>query len=261
LVGDVIRAGRRPHGARALGEKLLDRVTERDQRAAADAWAADRTLDLDAWAGALDPDLWAESRAFSVAAERRNRQALAESGVVMGGGGHTPLLHFLVRLTRPDTVVETGVAAGWSSYAILDAMARNGRGHLYSSDLPYLRVPDAERAIGRLVPHELRDRWTLEIEGDRVNLPRIVERCGPVDLVHYDSAKSARARRSALSVLEPHLAPGAIVVMDDIGDNLYFRDWAAARGAGDPAVFTFQRKHVGLVGDPAPRVGPADPAG
>ena len=48
-----------------------------------------------------------------------------------------PLLYALVRLLDPDTIVETGVADGDSSAAMLQALQDNRReGQLFSTDLP-----------------------------------------------------------------------------------------------------------------------------
>ena len=44
-------------------------------------------------------------------------------------------LYFIVRMADPEIMVETGVARGVSSWTILNAMHRNGKGKLYSIDL------------------------------------------------------------------------------------------------------------------------------
>lgn len=43
-----------------------------------------------------------------------------------------PSLYLLMRLLKPASVMETGVAAGVSSCFILQAMQDNNKGHLYS---------------------------------------------------------------------------------------------------------------------------------
>ena len=91
----------------------------------------------------------------------------------LGGGGNSPLLYFLVRSMRPRIVVETGVAAGFSSSAILTALKENGEGILYSSDFPYFRIKNPEKYIGLLVDEELKGNWTCLKQGDRFNLPEI----------------------------------------------------------------------------------------
>lgn len=45
-------------------------------------------------------------------------------------------IYLLVRLTKPEVVVKTGVGPGASSALILNALNRNGKGVLYSIDLP-----------------------------------------------------------------------------------------------------------------------------
>jgi hypothetical protein len=103
---------------------------------------------------------------------------------------------------------------------------------LFSSDFPYFRERDPERLVGVLVPDELRPAWTLLLDGDRRNLPRLLAEADGVDLFHYDSDKTYSGRSFAMSLVEPRLADDAIVLMDDIQDNVFFRDWTGARNRG-----------------------------
>ena len=57
----------------------------------------------------------------------------------MGGSGHIHLLYDCVRLINAHNVIETGVAYGWSSLAILKALSENNSGRLFSVDMPYPR--------------------------------------------------------------------------------------------------------------------------
>lgn len=204
-------------------------------------------MDLEQLCSGIDADLWLEAKQFGVTFEAEARAELATLDVALGGGGAYPLMYFLTRRLRPTTVVETGVAAGWTSAAVLAALEANGSGRLFSSDFPYFRLENPEQYVGAVVPEELRDRWSLELAGDRKNLPAFVELVEQIDLVHYDSDKSAGGRRFAMQVLGQKLSPSAVVVMDDIEDNLFFRDWAAERGEA-PIVLEFQGKFVGIVG-------------
>ncbi len=81
-----------------------------------------------------------------------------------------PLLYVLVRLLKPDTVVETGVASGHSSAAILQALEDNGnKGKLFSIDLPSTGEQLADgrsytlspKGVGWAVPENLRYPWHL----------------------------------------------------------------------------------------------------
>lgn len=74
-----------------------------------------------------------------------------------------------------------------------------------------------------------------------------------VDLSHYDSDKSHFGRRSAMSYVEPRLSPGALVLMDDVQDNWFFREYVETKPAF--RVFEFEGKYLGLVETQhAPRV-------
>lgn len=87
------------------------------------------------------------------------RQRHAEIGFSYQG-----YLYVLCRLERPRIVVETGVRAGISTRYVLEALCRNGEGHLYSCDPMY---QDKRGAIERFVAAEVgippgaEDRWTF----------------------------------------------------------------------------------------------------
>lgn len=162
----------------------------------------------------------------------------AESIPDMGGPGHVDLLYHLCLHLPARSVVETGVAAGWSSLAILLAMDRLGSGRLVSIDMPYPKRGN-EHLVGGAVPTELRARWKLVRRPDRDALEPTLERLGPIDLAHYDSDKSPEGRAYAYPLLFAALRPGGILVSDDVEDNLVFRDFCASHGRR-PWVF---RKH------------------
>jgi predicted O-methyltransferase YrrM len=246
LTANALRGGFLP----VMMEKLWLRLTERNRRAEeaqSAEWCAEHAEALDAFASALDPSAWAEAIEFDTALGKHAEEKLAAIDVDLGGGGDCRLLHFLVRHLKPQTMVETGVAAGFSSQCILSAMAKNELGHLYSSDFPYFRLERPEQYVGYLVDDDLKSRWTLHIEGDRKNLPKIVAEAGKIDLLHYDSDKSRSGRSMAMKLLKPHLKSNAPIVMDDIQDNLFFRDFA--RGQSRTwRVFRSKNKFVGLIG-------------
>ena len=233
-----------------MAEKAWLRVAEPHRRREAEqaaVWCAGNAQDIGTFANTLSPSLWAEAVAFDRALAARASPTLAEIGLDLGGGADCRLLYFLVRHLTPATVVETGVAAGYSSAAVLSALRANGGGRLFSSDFPYFRLERPERFVGVLVEPQLRDGWTLLLDGDRRNLPRIRAAVTQVDLLHYDSDKSRSGRAMAMRVLGNRLSERSIVVMDDIQDNLYFRDYATKQ-ARRWRVFASGSKYVGLVG-------------
>ena len=230
-----------------LVNKVRARVTREEPTGDHDrlmAWCAERAQDYATWAERADPDLWAEARGFADTFEASARERLSTARIQFGGGGAFAFLYFLVRLKRPVNVLETGVAAGWSSSAILSALDRNGEGHLWSSDFPYFRQAKAEDEIGILVDERLKGRWTLMTDGDRTNLPALIARMPSIDFLHYDSDKTAKGRTFALDQAGAKLASDAVILFDDIQDNWHFRDRFGASGL----IFEERGKYVGALG-------------
>lgn len=253
MLRNLTRNAVRPGYLRVMTAKLVGRVTDRPHAARereATVWAADRARPVDELARVFDPGLWAEAEDVGhhiAAAGRRQLAALEEDP--HQGGAHAALLYFLVRALGIDVAVETGVALGHSTAAILSAMQVNGRGHLYSSDFPAFRHREPERHVGCLVDDDLRDRWTLDLRGDRRALRRFLAQVDRIDLLHYDSDKTYRARRRAVDLVEPLLSPHALVLIDDIQDNFHFRDYVEARTV-DCDVVDYDGKYLGVVGLP-----------
>jgi hypothetical protein len=117
------------------------------------------------------------------------------------------------------------------------------------SDFPYFRLPNPESSIGRVVTDELKDNWQLHIEGDEVNLPRILAQVPRVDPFHYDSDKSYSGRSFAVNLIREKLAADGLIVMDDVTDNAWFVDAAEQHGRAC-AVFGDPRDSASLGGSP-----------
>jgi predicted O-methyltransferase YrrM len=195
------------------------------------------------FAASRQPALYAEAKEYRSKLLREHRAAIASLPIsggtrrAMGGAANPALLYFLTRWLQPRVVLETGVSAGVSSRAILDAMAVNGFGKLFSSDLPTHLRPDQ---VGLMVPEHLRSNWRLHLDGDKANIPLILEETGgKIDLVHYDSDKSYEAKLRFINTLGP-ITDRAVVAFDDIDRDLAFRE--IARRLGKPSVV------VGAVG-------------
>lgn len=239
----------------AIVRKAMSRVRQGFPQQRMDSyrsWLEESCVDLDQLLERADPDGWRQARAYAEQLKASAAGRLEAMSVTLGGAAHVALLHYLVLRLRPETVVETGVAAGFSSQAILQAMSINGYGHLYSSDLPYMRLNDPDQYVGLLVESAVRDRWTLLKDGDRANLPKLLSGLERVDLFSYDSDKSVQGRNFAMSLIEPLMHPGAICVMDDINDNPFFLDYVASshRVLGKTAaVLRHEGKYIGLLGE------------
>ena len=156
----------------------------------------------------IDKNLWEETLFEMNVLKNDANKILSEIQVDLGGGGNYFLLYFLVRKVNPQVVVETGVAAGWSSLSILRAFQKSGFGKLYSSDFRYFRLNQPENYIGIVTKKEKNLlSWDLDVSGDRVALPSIKSKVGKlkIDFFHYDSDKSYSGRSMAFNVLKGKL--------------------------------------------------------
>jgi predicted O-methyltransferase YrrM len=136
------------------------------------------------------------------------------------------LCYMLVRVTRPSTVVETGVCYGVTSAFLLQALRVNGAGCLHSIDLPPL-AKTGDEFVGRLVPEDLRPGWRLHRGRSVELLPNLVRELRQIDLFLHDSLHTYRNMRQEFEIVTPFLAPQAILVADDVQGNSAFIDWVS----------------------------------
>lgn len=230
---NVIKFSTSLSNLQVLLRKILEKVSEigRDESEFAFQWANRKQVPIDIWLQNVERNLYLETLGAVETIRKQSQGTIKElqnSGIDLGGGGAIDLLYFFTRLIQPRRILETGVAAGWSSFAFLLAIERNRTGVLLSSDLPYFRIANPERYIGILVPEKYRsDNWQLEMKGDQFNLPKLLDISKKIELVHYDSDKRKASRIAFLNTIEKFIADDAIVIMDDIQNNLAFRDFVA----------------------------------
>lgn len=198
--------------------------------------------------GSDDPTAYVADRFPDVFEEARGRAAACPFR--LGGAGNLDLLHGTCVATKAARVVETGVAYGWSTLAILLAVKERPGAQVFSTDLPYLHLGmDNEPWVGVCVPDDVRGPWTLLRGADREVLPEAVSRARPIDVAHYDSDKSPEGRAWAYRLLWDALAPGGVLLSDDVDDNLAFRDFAEAKGV-TPTVVEHDGKYQGVMVKP-----------
>jgi Methyltransferase domain len=128
----------------------------------------------------------------------------------------------LVRHLKPANVVETGVARGFTSRIILEALERNGAGHLWSIDLPPPLHPGLHAQIGAAVGDGLRHRWSYIKGSSRRRLPQLLKEIGEIDLFIHDSAHTEDNVRFELDRAWAKLKPGGAIMADDIDYNWGF---------------------------------------
>jgi hypothetical protein len=162
------------------------------------------------------------------------------------GYGEGVRLYAVLRETRPDLVVETGVCNGVSTAFLLLALQRNEAGKLWSIDLPEFAetayepgtfwegkggavIPQGKEP-GWMIPDDLRSRWELAIGRSQELLPSLLERLGTIDFFMHDSEHSYECMSFEFRHAYDALAPGGVLAADDVHANDAFADFAAELG-------------------------------
>ena len=127
----------------------------------------------------------------------------------------------ITRHAPPDSVVETGVARGLSTRVVLEALARNGKGHLWSIDFPPL-LEGWHDEVGALVPGRLRTRWTYIRGASRRRLPRLLLELGGLDFFVHTSLHTEPNARFEFEEAWRALRPSGVLLADAIDRSRAF---------------------------------------
>jgi hypothetical protein len=159
-------------------------------------------------------------------------------------GAQNEVLYYLIRSLRPLVVVETGVAAGFSTAYMLQALQNNSCGHLYSVDLPSRRpggylAADGKRdpvhlarevGTGFVIPERLKHRWTL-LEGTSKDLlPPLLDRFDHIDFFWHDSDHSYANMIWEFRTSWRRIPVGGVLGSDDIRWNSAFDEFGRTSG-------------------------------
>jgi predicted O-methyltransferase YrrM len=112
----------------------------------------------------------------------------------------------MIRATKPAHVVETGVDKGLGTCVIAAALLRNGSGRVTSLDIN----PEAGY-LAKAQP------WADVVDlviGDSIAAIEAMDR--PIDLFLHDSDHSSKHERREFTAAEPRLAPGALLLTDNV---------------------------------------------
>ncbi len=236
--------------AHKLSGKIPDRAKCNADRAEASQWCAQHCIPHEDLLHALFPgERTCEDPQAAFPDVYKDAQARVDAiPCKMGGAADCSLLYTLCRKLGAQTVIETGVACGWSSLAVLLSMKDKKDARLYSVDLPYFERHN-DKWVGTAVPEDtsLRKNWTLFRMADREALPKIFAKVKHADLIHYDSDKSAEGRLWAYPQLWDRLRPGGILISDDIQDNLGFAQFCNDRGLTPLIVSKDATNYVGIL--------------
>jgi predicted O-methyltransferase YrrM len=162
--------------------------------------AADKDAELARPALPAGRSSWDEATATELADASEDRYM-----PVSADGGK--LLYSLVRAARPQTVVEFGTSYGISTLHLAAAVTDNGTGHVYTTELSGKKAAAArasldEAGVGNVV--------TI-LKGDA--LQTLADVPEPVGVALLDGWKDLCL--PVLRLLEPKLAPGAVIAGDD----------------------------------------------
>jgi hypothetical protein len=144
-----------------------------------------------------------------------------------GDAGLVRAIWCLVRHLKPRNVVETGVAHGVTSRFILEALEKNGDGHLWSIDRPPME-PEWKQHIGIAVGERLRHRWSYILGSSSRRLPNLLATLGQIDIFIHDSLHSERNVRFEIDRAWAVLRPGGAIIVDDIDVNRGFHSFTQA---------------------------------
>lgn len=154
------------------------------------------------------------------------REFLRGLGGGMGDSTYT-LLYVICRILQPRIIVETGVASGFSSASMLQALEDNGVGELYSIDLHFrdgVTIP-VGKELGWVIPEHLKRRWRLVLgEGFKV-LPRLLNELGTIDIFLHDSRHTYRNMTKEYTIVWPYLREKGLLLSDGVTWNDAFLDF------------------------------------
>jgi hypothetical protein len=147
----------------------------------------------------------------------------------------------LVRIMRPNVVVETGVDKGLGSVLLCAALLRNGTGRYYGTD------------INPAAGYFLRDKYAAVGEilyGDSIaSLRKLIS---PIDFFINDSDHSADYELEEYNVILDKLTAGAIVIGDNAHVSTKLAEWSVATNRDflywreEPAGHWYQGGGIGL---------------
>ena len=129
--------------------------------------------------------------------------------------------------TRPEAVIETGVAHGVTSRIVLEALGQNDFGHLWSIDLPFPFDERLHGETGAAVPDECRPRWTYLEGSSKQRLPPLVAEVGHTEVFIHDSLHTAENTLFEMEQAASAMSAGGVMLVDDIDSHEGFSTFAS----------------------------------
>lgn len=187
----------------------------------------------------LCPSVTARVRSVSVSAAQHFNLDMARG------------LWCILRHLKPRTIVEAGVGLGVTSRFILEALAMNRAGHLYS-----VAPPDADPLLrsrtGFAVEPRVAHRWSLIADTTRRALPGLLPRLGLVDLYVHDCLSAGNTMRYEIDMAWAALKPGGALVIGHVDYNGAFQYFAQSHTGYQALIGETDSDRV-LAHDPEPK--------
>ena len=157
-------------------------------------------------------------------------------------------LYALIRAYKLQTIVETGVWHGFTTLFMLDALAKNNGGKLYSIDLPPLDLMSISLESGWIIPQELRTRWSLLRGTSRKLLNPLLDDLGEIDLFMHDGEHTYAAMKFEYESSWKHLRRGGFLLSHDINGNDAFLEFAEEHGTPFTVIPPPKEQELGSLG-------------
>ena len=146
------------------------------------------------------------------------------------------LIYAFMRLYQPLKVVETGVANGHSTFIILSALAKNGKGKLYSIDIS----PN----VGSLLTEDLKRNWELIVlpKANKKTLDNVLKNLDPIDLFIHDSNHLYYWQEVEYNIAFKYVKSQGFIMSDDVDFSYAFLDFI--RDKGLDAYFLYDTRKI-----------------
>lgn len=128
--------------------------------------------------------------------------------------------------TRPEVVIETGVAHGVTSRVVLEALSQNDLGHLWSIDLPFPFDRGLHGDTGVAVAESCRPRWSYLEGTSSQRMPPLTAEVGHLEMFIHDSLHTASNTLFEMEQADSVMSPSGVMLIDDIGSHDAFPAFA-----------------------------------
>lgn len=128
-------------------------------------------------------------------------------------------LYYIIRIKKPELVVETGVAKGLSSFFILKAMSENNFGKLISTDIKY--------NAGEYIPDYLKNRWEFVLlkRDNKNSFEKFINNIDKIDIFIHDSDHSYWWQMLEYAASWYRIRKDGLLISDDIDNSYAFLDY------------------------------------